>query len=70
MEFYSCYKTDKRILRVDGFQGHYFKIRNIFMDFEPCFGVHNLISVQSKSIKLGQITNLYVIFHVVVSVKI
>lgn len=25
------------------------------MDFEPCFKVHNLVSVHPKSIKLGQI---------------
>ena len=26
------------------------------MDFEPCFKVHNLVSVHLKSIKLGQMT--------------
>ena len=36
------------------------------MNFEPCFKVHNLVSVHPKSIKLGQITSLKVIFHVVV----
>ena len=38
------------------------------MDFEPCFKVHNLVSVYPKGMKLGQMTNLNVIFHVVVSV--
>ena len=38
------------------------------MDFEPYFKVHNLVSVQPKSIILGQMTNLNMIFHVVVSV--
>ena len=38
------------------------------MDFEPCFKVHNLVSVYPKSIKLGQVTTLNVICHVVVSV--
>ena len=38
------------------------------MDFEPYFKVHNLVSVQPKSIILGQITNLNMIFRVVVSV--
>ena len=33
-----------------------------------CFKVHNLVSVYPKSIKLGQMTNLNMIFHVVVSV--
>ena len=38
------------------------------MDFEPYFKVHNLISVHPKSIILNQMTNLNMIFHVVVSV--
>ena len=38
------------------------------MDFEPCFKVHNLVSGYPKGMKLGQMTNLNVIFHVVVSV--
>ena len=38
------------------------------MDFEPCFKVHNLVSSYPKGMKLGQMTNLNVIFHVVVSV--
>ena len=38
------------------------------MDFELCFKVHNLVSVYPKGIKLGQMTNLNVIFHVMVSV--
>ena len=38
------------------------------MDFEPCFKVHNLVSDYPKGMKLGQMTNLNVIFHVVVSV--
>ena len=38
------------------------------MDFEAYFKVHNLVSVHPKSIILGQMTNLNMIFHVVVSV--
>ena len=38
------------------------------MDFDPYFKVHNLVSVHPKSIVLGQMTNLNVIFQVVVSV--
>ena len=38
------------------------------MDFEPYFKVHNLVSVDLKSIILGPMTNLNMIFHVVVSV--
>jgi len=45
------------------------KIRDVCMDFEPNFKVHNLISIYPKSIKLGQMTNLNnMIFHVMVSV--
>ena len=44
------------------------KIRDFCMDFEPCFKVHNLVSVHPKSIILGQMINLDMIFHVVVSV--
>ena len=38
------------------------------MDFEPCFKVHNLVSGYPKGMKLGQMTNLNGIVHVVVSV--
>ena len=38
------------------------------MDFEPYFKVHNLVSVNPKSIILGQMTNLNMVFHMVVSV--
>ena len=41
---------------------------HVCMDFEPCFKVCNLVSVHPKSIKLGQMTSLNVIFHVVVTV--
>ena len=38
------------------------------MDFEPCFKVHNVVSVHPKITILGKMTNLNMIFHVVVSV--
>ena len=38
------------------------------MDFQPCFKVHNLVPVYPNGMKLGQMTNLDVIVHVVVSV--
>ena len=38
------------------------------MDFEPCFKVYNLVSIRPKSMKLGQMTNLNMIFHMVGSV--
>ena len=40
----------------------------VCMDFEPYFKVHNLVSAHPKSIILGQMINLDMIFHVVVSV--
>ena len=43
-------------------------IRDVFTDFEPNFKVHSLVSVDPKSIILTQMTNLDMIFHVVVSV--
>ena len=38
------------------------------MDFEPCFKVYNLVSIRPKSMKLGEMTNLNVIFHMAGSV--
>ena len=38
------------------------------MDFEAYFKFHSLVSVHPKSIILGQMTNLDMIFHVVVLV--
>ena len=41
-----------------GFGGRCLTIRDVCMDFEPYFKVHNLVSVHPKSIKLGQTTSL------------
>ena len=49
-----------------GFGERSLKIRDVCMDFEPYFKVHNSVSVYPKSIILGQTTNLNMIFHVVV----
>ena len=38
------------------------------MNFQLCFKVYNSVSAHPKNIKLGQMTNLNVIFLVVVSV--
>ena len=51
-----------------GFGGRCFNIRDVCMDFEPCFKVYNLVSIRPKSMKLGQMTNLNIIFHMVGSV--
>ena len=66
--FFSCHKTCKKFEELDGFGGRCLNIRDVCMDFEPCFKVYNLVSVHPKSIKLGQMTSLNAIFHVVVSV--
>ena len=50
-----------------GFGGRCLKIRDVCMDFEAYFKVHSLVSVHPRNIKLGQMTNLNMIFHVVVS---
>ena len=58
----------KNVKSLYGFGGRCLKSRDVCMDFEPNLNVHNLISIYPKSIILGQMTNLNMIFHVVVSV--
>ena len=41
---------------------------SVCMDLEPYFKAHNSVSVHPKSIILGQMTNLNMVFYVVVSV--
>ena len=43
-------------------------LEKFLWDFEPCFKVHNLVSGYPKGMKLGQMTNRNMSFHVVVSV--
>ena len=66
--FYSCHKTNKNFKSLYDFEGRFLEIRDVCMDFEPYFKVHNLVSVHPESIILGQMTNLNMIFHVEVSV--
>ena len=61
-------KLIKNFKSLYGFGGRCLKIRDVCMDFESCFKVHNLVSVHPKSIIFGQLTNLKMIFYVVVSV--
>ena len=61
-------KLMKNFTSFYGFGGRCLKIRDICMDFEPYFKVHNLVSVHPKRMILGQMTNLNMIFHVIVSV--
>ena len=61
-------KLIKNFKSLYGFEGRFLKIRDVCMDFEPSLNFHNLVSVYPRSIILGQMTNLNMIFHVVVSV--
>ena len=36
---------------------------SICMDLEPCSRVHNLVVIQLNNTKLGQMTNLNVVFY-------
>ena len=61
-------KLMKNVSSLYGFGGRCFKIRDVCMDFEPYFKVHNLVTVHPKNIILGRMINFDMIFHVVVSV--
>ena len=62
-------KLIKNFKSLYGFGGSFLKIRDVCMDFEPYFKVHNLVSAHPKSIILyNQMTSLNMIFHVVMSV--
>ena len=50
------------------FGGRCLKIKDVCMDFEPYFKVHNLVSVHPKIFILGQMIDLNMVFHMVVSV--
>ena len=70
MKIAVCFITEiiKKLRVYDFGPGTLSQIRDVCMDFEAYFKVHNLVSVYPKSIILGQMTNLNMIFHVVVSV--
>ena len=61
-------KLTKKFKSLYGFRGRFLKIRDVCMDFEPYFKVHNLVYGHPKGIILRQMTNLNMIFHVVMSV--
>ena len=67
-DFTVATKLIKNFKNLYGFGGRFLKIRDVCMDFEPYFKVHNLVSVHPKSVILAQMTNLNMIFHVVVSI--
>ena len=62
-------KLIKNFKSLYGFGGRCLNIRDVCIDFEAYFKVHpNFVSVHPKSIILGQMTNLNMFFHVMVSV--
>ena len=67
-DFTVATKLIKNFKSLDGFGGRFLKIRDVCMDFEPYFKVNNLVSVHPKCIIIGEMTNLNMIFHVVMSV--
>ena len=67
--FEEYHRNHKNFKSLYGFGGRCLKIRDVCMDFEAYFKVRSLVSVHPKSIILGQMTNLNMIFHVVVSVN-
>ena len=69
VNFIFCAHAYSEMLRTHDFGRCCLKIRDVCMDFEPYFKVHNLVSVHPKNIILVQMTNLNMIFHVIVSVN-
>ena len=61
-------RNEKNFESSYGLGGRHLKIRDVCMDLEPCFKVHNLVVIQLKNTKLGQMTNLNMIFYMVVSI--
>ena len=66
--FKEYHGNHKKIKSLYDFGGRCLKIKDVCMDFEPYFKVHNLVSVQPKSIIPDKMTNLNMVFHVVMSV--
>ena len=53
----------KRNESLNFFSGRWRERKDICVDFELCLNVHSLISIQHKSIKLGQMIKLNVVLH-------
>ena len=68
MHFKEYHRNLKKFKSLYGFGGCCLEIRDVGMDFEAHFKVHSLVSACPKSVILGQMTILNMIFHVVVSV--
>ena len=68
INFQVYHRNEKNFESSYGLGGRHLKIRDVCMDLEPCFKVHNLVVIQLKNTKLGQMTNLNMIFHMMVSI--
>ena len=68
INFQVYHRNEKTFESSYGLGGRHLKIRDVCMDLEPCFKVHNLVVIQLKNTKLGQMTNLNLIFSMVVSI--
>ena len=67
--FKSVTEIIKTFKSLFGIGGRCLKLRNACVVSEACSKVHNWISDQPASIKLGQLSNLSVIFQVVVNLS-
>ena len=70
INFQVYHRNEKNFESSYGLGGHHLKIRDVCMDLEPCFKVHNLVVIQLRNTKLGQMTNLNMIFYMVVSIYV
>ncbi len=70
VHFKEYHGNQKNFKSLYGFGRRCLKIRDVCMDFEPYFKVHNLVSVHPKSIIFSQMTNLNIIFHVAVFIDL
>ena len=68
INFQVYHRNEKNLESSYGLGGRHLKIRDVCMDLEPCFKVHNLVVIQLKNTKVGQMTNLNMIFYMVVSI--
>ena len=63
INFLVYHRNEKNFESLYGFGGRHLKIRDVCMDLEPCFKVHNLVVIQLNNPKLGRMTNFKVVFH-------
>ena len=68
INFQVYHRNEKNFESSYGLGGSHLKIRDVCMDLEPCFKFYNLVVNQLKNTKLGQMTNLNMIFYMVVSI--